>query len=70
MVAHKDSIPVILALVNHMNLECNQVNIKGAFLSGDLAETIYRAPPEGSDIPADKVLHLRNSLYGLKQSPR
>jgi hypothetical protein len=25
-------------------------------------------PPEGSDIPANKVLHLRKSLYGLKQS--
>ncbi len=27
-------------------------------------------PPEGSNISADKVLHLRKSLYGLKQSPR
>ena len=69
-VAHKDSIRVFLSLVNHLNLECDQVDIKAAFLNGDLEETIYLDPPEGSDIPADKVLHLRKSLYGLKQSPR
>jgi hypothetical protein len=46
------------------------VDIKAAFLNGDLAETIYLSPPEGSAIPADKVLHLRKSLYSLKQSPR
>jgi hypothetical protein len=69
-VAHKDTIRVFLAIVNHLDLECDQVDITAAFLNGDLDETIYLAPPEGSDIPADKVLLLRKSLYGLKQSPR
>jgi len=69
-VAHKDSIRVFLSLVNHLDLECDQVDIKAAFLNGDLDETIYLVPPEGSNISADKVLHLRKSLYGLKQSPR
>ena len=69
-VAHKDSIRVFLSLVNHFDLECDQVDIKAAFLNGELDETIYLAPPEGSDIPADQVLLLRKSLYGLKQSPR
>jgi hypothetical protein len=69
-VAHKDTIRVFLSLVNHLDLECDQVDIKAAFLNGDLEETIYLSPPEGSNIPANKVLHLRKSLYGLKQSPR
>jgi len=55
--------------VNHLDLECDQVDIKAAFLNGDLEETVYLAP-EGSNISADKVLHLRKSLHGLKQSPR
>lgn len=31
-VAHKDLIRVFLALVNHLDLECDQVDIKAAFL--------------------------------------
>jgi hypothetical protein len=69
-VAHKDSIRVFLSLVNYLDLECDQVDIKAAFLNGDLKETLFLSPPEGSDIPANKVLLLRKSLYGLKQSPR
>jgi len=69
-VAHKDSIRVFLALVNHLDFECDQVDIKAAFLNGELEETILLEAPEGSTIPADSVLRLRKSLYGLKQSPR
>jgi hypothetical protein len=69
-VAHKDSIRVFLSLINHLDLECHQVDIKAAFLNGDLEETIYLEPPQGSDIAAGKVLLLRKSLYGLKQSPK
>jgi len=68
-VAHKDTIQVFLALVNYFDLECNQVDI-AAFLNGDLEEVIYMDPPEGSDLPNGKVLRLRKSLYGLRQSPR
>ncbi len=69
-VAHKDSIRVFLSLVNHFDYECDQVDIKAAFLNGELEETIFLEPPQGSNIPAGKVLHLRRTLYGLKQSPR
>jgi hypothetical protein len=69
-VAHKDAIRVILSIVNHLGLECHQVDIKGAFLNGTIDKLIYLTPPDGSDIPANKVLRLNKSLYGLKQSPR
>jgi hypothetical protein len=68
-VAHKDSIRLFLALVNYYDLDCDQVDIKAGFLNGDLEETIFMSPPEGSNIPANKVLRLRKTLYGLKQSP-
>ena len=69
-VAHKDTIRLFLAIVNYHNWEMDQVDIVAAFLNGDLEETIYMEPPEGSDIPNHKVLRLNKALYGLKQSPR
>lgn len=69
-VAHKDTIRLFLAIVNYYNWEMDQVDIVAAFLNGDLEETIYMEPPEGSGIPNSKVLCLNKALYGLKQSPR
>ena len=69
-VVHKDSIRVLLALVNHHDYECDQLDIKAAFLNGELEGTIFMEPPEGSEIDKISVLQLRKSLYDLKQSPR
>ena len=69
-VVHKDTIRVLLSLVNHLDMECDQVDIKAAFLNGNLEEEIYLEPPQGSNIDSSKVLLLKKSLYGLKQSPR
>jgi hypothetical protein len=69
-VAHKDSIRVVLSLINYLDLKCDQVDIKGAFLNGTIDRELYVEPPEGSNIPATHTLKLRKSLYGLKQSPR
>jgi hypothetical protein len=46
----------------YLDLECDQVNIKAAFLNGELEETVYLDPPQGGHIPATKVLLLRKSL--------
>ena len=69
-VAHKDTIRVFLLIVNRFDLECDQVDIVSAFLNGKLEETIYVHPPGLSGIPKGKVLTLKKSLNGLKQSPR
>lgn len=68
-VAHRPSLRVFLSIVNYMDWECDQMDVIGAFLKGDIDRDLYVELPEGSDIPADHVLHLKKSLYGLKQSP-
>lgn len=65
------SIRVILGLVASMNLELEQMDVKTAFLHGDLKEEIYMEQPEGFEVSGDNlVCKLKKSLYGLKQAPR
>lgn len=71
-VAKYTSIRILLALTAHFNWELDQLDVKTAFLNGDLFETIYMNQPEGfvEKSKADKVCLLKKSLYGLKQAPR
>ena len=66
------SIRTLLALVAQLNLELAQLDVKTAFLHGDLEEEIYMTQPEGYKVDGkeDWVCKLSKSLYGLKQSPR
>ena len=59
-----------LVVVNDMHLE--QMDVKTAFLYGELEEMIVMTQPEGYENPdkVDHVCHLKKSLYRLKQSPR
>ncbi|KAK2447548.1 secreted RxLR effector protein [Trifolium repens] len=64
------SIRVLMAIVNMYDLELEQMDVKTAFLHGELEETIYMQQPEGFVEDNSKVCLLKKSLYGLKQSPR
>eukprot|EP00253_Pinus_taeda_P028582 PITA_28582 len=66
------SIRNVLALVALLDLELQQLDVKTAFLHGDLDEEIYMEQPEGFVQHRNKkfVCKLKKSLYGLKQSPR
>ena len=59
-------------LVAHLDLELFQMDMKTAFLNGNLEEEIYMDQPIGfvSKGQEDKVCHLKKSIYGLKQSSR
>ncbi|GJR57614.1 putative polyprotein [Tanacetum coccineum] len=54
----------------HHNLELEQLDVKTAFLHGDLEEEIYMSQPDVVQGKEDYVCKLHKSLYGLKQSPR
>ncbi|SCZ92890.1 BZ3500_MvSof-1268-A1-R1_C064g00311 [Microbotryum saponariae] len=45
-------------------------DIDKAYLHGDLDHDIWMTAPRGFDLPSDKVLRLRRSIYGLKQAGR
>lgn len=66
------SIRLVLALVAQKDLHMIQLDIKTAFLYGELEEELYLAQPEGYKIPGkeDWVCRLRKPLYGLKQASR
>ncbi|GJY89022.1 retrotransposon protein, putative, ty1-copia subclass, partial [Tanacetum coccineum] len=64
-------IRVILLLTACEDYELEQLDMKMAFLHGNLKETIYiRQPPSFEEGTGNKVCLLKKSLYGLKQCPR
>ena len=66
------SIRMLIAIAALYNLEIHQMDVKTAFLNGDLDEEIYMEQPEGFIVPGQekKVCRLVKSLYGLKQAPK
>jgi hypothetical protein len=46
-VSCKDSFRIIMALVAHFDLELHQMDVKTAFLNGDLEESVYMKQPKG-----------------------
>ena len=66
------SIRVVLSLTASLDLELEQLDVKTAFLHGDLNEEIYMSQPEGFEVKGKEhmVCKLKKSLYGLKQAPR
>ena len=71
-VSSKDSFRIIMALVAHYDLELHQMDVKTAFLNGDLYENVYMAQPEGFVVEGKEHLgcKLKKSIYGLKQASR
>ncbi|GKD38552.1 retrovirus-related pol polyprotein from transposon TNT 1-94 [Tanacetum coccineum] len=66
------AIRIFLAFAAHMNMVIYQMDVKTAFLNGNLREEVYVSQPDGFVDP-DKpnyVYKLKKALYGLKQAPR
>ena len=71
-VAMHKSIRIMLAIAAFYDYEIWQMDVKTAFLNGDLEEQIYMAQPEGFKVSgsAGKACKLQRSIYGLKQASR
>ncbi|GJY97102.1 retrovirus-related pol polyprotein from transposon TNT 1-94 [Tanacetum coccineum] len=70
-VARLESIRIFLAFAAHMNMVVYQMDVKTAFLNGNLREEVYVSQPDGfvdQDNP-NHVYKLKKALYGLKQAP-
>lgn len=63
---------VLLATAAVEDWELHQVDVKTAYLYGELEEEIYMLQPEGYEVEGHKhqVCLLLKGLYGLKQSGR
>jgi len=73
-VAKLASFRTILAIAARLDLELHQIDIKGAYLNGELTpqEVIYMRQPPGFAYPnsTGQVFQLIKTIYGLKQSGR
>ena len=64
------SIRILLAIAAYHDYEIWQMDVKTAFLNGNLLEDVYMTQPEGFVDPKNpnKVCKLQRSIYGLKQA--
>ncbi|GJT77307.1 retrovirus-related pol polyprotein from transposon TNT 1-94 [Tanacetum coccineum] len=71
-VARLEAIRIFLAFAAHMNMVVYQMDVKTAFLNGNLREEVYVSQPDGFVDPdnPNHVYKLKKALYGLKQAPQ
>jgi len=71
-VARMELVRLLLALAACEGWEVHHMDVKSAFLNGDLVEEVYVSQPAGFvvDGAEHKVLRLKKALYGLRQAPR
>ena len=71
-VARMESVRFLLAIAAHYGWTVHHLDVKSAFLNGDLAEEVYVEQPPGHAIRGKerKVYRLHKALYGLRQAPR
>ena len=69
-VAKMDSIRLVLAISTSKQWEVHHMDVKSAFLHGDIHEEIYMKQLEGYITDPYFFFKLNKSLYVLKQAPR
>ena len=71
-VARMESIRLILAYASSKNIKDYQMDVKSAFLNGEIEDEVYMEKPDGFQVQEAEnyVYRLKKDLYGLKQAPR
>ena len=71
-VARMESVHLLLALAAAKDWRVHHLDVKSAFLNGELAKTVFVRQPLGFAVKGEehRVLRLRKTLYGLWQAPR
>ncbi|KAB2605263.1 hypothetical protein D8674_004980 [Pyrus ussuriensis x Pyrus communis] len=71
-VARLDTIRVVISMAAQKGWEIYQLDVKSAFLHGEINEEVFVAQPPGYEKTGQehKVYKLKKALYGLKQAPR
>ena len=67
-----ETIRLLIALAALKKWQLHHLDVKSAFLNGEISEIVYVRQPEGFLVKGKEghVLRLRKALYGLKQAPR
>nr|CAD39343.2 OSJNBa0094O15.12 [Oryza sativa Japonica Group] len=71
-VARLEAIRILLAFALCFDIKLFQMDVKSAFLNGEIAELVFVEQPPGFEDPKNPnhVYKLSKALYGLKQAPR
>lgn len=71
-VARKETVRLLIALAASEGWQVHHMDVKSAFLNGDLQEEVFVHQPPGFELHGEehKVYRLHKALYGLHQAPR
>ena len=70
--ARLDTVRIILAIAANRGWQVHHLDVKSAFLNGEVEEEVYVAQPEGFTVKNKEhlVRKLSKALYELRQAPR
>lgn len=71
-VVRYSTIRILLALAVNLDMHVDHMDVKTAFLNGELKETVYMEQPDGYKVKGKEthVFKLNKAIYGLKQASK
>lgn len=63
------TVRVVLFLATNLSWDLWLMDVKNAFLHGEIKEKVYMLPPPSLEVEEDKFFKLNKAIYGVKLSP-